>query len=316
MKRFTCALVLGLLAAAGPTAAQESPTGGDIALQVTLGKASLNEGRKLMQAGRLAEAKDKLENSVRCDPTPEALIELGSCQEALVLTATAWGTFHRAEERARELRDLPRAEQAARRAAALEPRIPKLKVTLKPGDPTPRVYLDTRYELRQSSWGVPLPLDPGRHVVTAEAPGTIEFWSQVELGPNGRTEEVVVSMITLRPVTVPPASPPPPPPSPPWPMHEKVGLTLVITGGVGILTAITIGCLGIGCTRYKEVSLSRGVVIFAVVDAVVSPALVALGFYVMLYYNPVTITARAPRPFTVVPFVTGNSGGLSLQGTF
>lgn len=47
------ALVFALLVPAQRAAAQPAPTGADVAVQVTVGKALLTEGQKLMETGRM-----------------------------------------------------------------------------------------------------------------------------------------------------------------------------------------------------------------------------------------------------------------------
>jgi tetratricopeptide (TPR) repeat protein len=78
------------------------------------------EGRALVDAGQIERACNKFEASHRLDPSVGTLLNLGDCRERLGQVATAWATFLAAESLARQLGDDQRADEAARRARALD----------------------------------------------------------------------------------------------------------------------------------------------------------------------------------------------------
>ncbi len=78
------------------------------------------QGRALLVAGDLAGACEKFDASNREEASVGTLLNLGDCRERLGDTETAWATFLAAEALARKSGD-DRADEAARRAHALEP---------------------------------------------------------------------------------------------------------------------------------------------------------------------------------------------------
>ncbi len=188
-----------LLAIEGKAAAQPSGSDADVALRVTIARATLAEGKQRMAEGRWRDAMEKLDVSVRYDPGPEALLDLGICQEELGATASAWGAYRRTEERARALDDAERAAEAAKRGAAVEPRLVRVIIVVEASEPHLHVSLDGRYELGENAWGTALPVDPGRHTVDASAPGRRGFSTQIDLFGDGVTQTVVVPALSRIP---------------------------------------------------------------------------------------------------------------------
>ncbi|HEY3237410.1 MAG TPA: hypothetical protein VGJ84_22005 [Polyangiaceae bacterium] len=93
-------------------------------------EALFDEGRKLMQEGKLEPACRKFEASQRLDPAPGTLLNEADCWEKLGRTASAWVSFREAAALARNAGDTKRASAATQRAAALEPKLARLKITV------------------------------------------------------------------------------------------------------------------------------------------------------------------------------------------
>jgi hypothetical protein len=133
------------------------------------GEALFQEGRRLMKAGDFAGACPKLEESLRLDPALGTLVNLASCEEERGRTATAWEHWRAAADQ------LPSGDKrrvtAVARATALEKVLPRLTVTLAAEVSTEAEVKRDGVRLGRASLGLPLPVDPGRHVVTVVAPG-------------------------------------------------------------------------------------------------------------------------------------------------
>jgi hypothetical protein len=316
----TTPLLLALLAPARVATAQSPSSGADVALQVTVAKALLEEGKKLLAAGRLAEAKEKLEASIRNDPSPAALIELGTYHEMVGTTASAWGTFHRAEERARMLGDTASAEQASRRAAAIEPTLSRLKIEVTSTRAPLEITLDGR-PFSKDAWGTAVPLDPGAHEVVARSPGKQSFFKTVELPAGGHTTVLGVPELTplvkprspdARPTRPSPAEiPPSTPPKRPSPPSNAGLVTLITVTSLGLASGLT-GYIILMCNPKSDAVQKAGWITFFSGGALLIPGIVV--FALVKTSNKKIL--RNPIPLQVSPFVAHNGVGLSLQATW
>jgi tetratricopeptide (TPR) repeat protein len=147
-----------------------------------------SEARQLVSSGKYAEAAIKLEASNRLDPAVGTLLNLADCYEHLGRTATAWATFM-------QVAAMPtsgaRASFAQQRAAALLPTLSKLTIQA-PGAPASlRVTLDGA-AIASAAYGVPVPVDPGRHVIEATSQGRSPFHREVNVPPNAASVTVII----------------------------------------------------------------------------------------------------------------------------
>jgi hypothetical protein len=151
-----------------------------------------------------------------------------------------------AEQQARH-RD--RASGASAQIEKLRPSVPTLTVTLASGAPPGTVVRRGGVELKGAALGLALPLDPGEHVLTVQAPGGVErrVTVKLELGQHQRVE--------LEPPPAPPAaatfapasaSPPTTDEQPEVNPRRTLGY---VAGGVGLLgvaVGATAGVLVLG----------------------------------------------------------------------
>lgn len=132
-------------------------------------EALFREGRALSDAGDIAGACAKFRESGRLDPAVGTTFNIADCEERLGRLARAWTLFGEVTQR------LPATDKrhavAQKRAAALEPRLPKLSVKLDASAPAGTRVVRDGVELGSASLGTALPVDPGEHVVVVSAPG-------------------------------------------------------------------------------------------------------------------------------------------------
>jgi hypothetical protein len=135
-------------------------------------EALFREGRALSDAGDIAGACAKFRESARMDPAVGTTFNIADCEERLGHLARAWTLF---DEVAQTLPPTDKRRAVAQeRAAALEPRLPRLSIRLASSAPAGARVVRDGVELGAASLGTPLPVDPGEHVVTVSAPGRID----------------------------------------------------------------------------------------------------------------------------------------------
>ncbi|WP_437684998.1 hypothetical protein [Sorangium sp. So ce176] len=202
-------LALGLvvaLAAAAPAA----PAGAEPA---TIGERARadqlrREAGELMASGRPESACPKLEESDRLSPSVGTKLELARCHEATGRLASAWALYTEvaaAPEGAGG--DARQAAEARGRAAAVEQRLPKLAIVASPEvQALPGLVVRLDGVDARGLLGAARPVEPGRHRVTAIAPGTQAFAREVEASQPGQLIEVQIP--ALEPELAGPDAPP------------------------------------------------------------------------------------------------------------
>ncbi len=149
------------------------------------------EGRSALEAGRYAEACPKLAESQQLDAGTGTLLALALCHDGEGKTASAWRELHEVVEESQRAGRVDRVQLARARIAALEPRLSKLAVAVGALAPGLEVRRDGE-PLPPAQWGQVAPVDPGEHVVRAEAPGRKPWRTTVTVGRGGDTIVVTV----------------------------------------------------------------------------------------------------------------------------
>jgi hypothetical protein len=199
-----------------------------------------NEGRKLRSEGKIKEACPKFVESYRLDPGLGTLLNMASCHELEGRIATAWGEYRDAAQQAEQASD-KRKKFAADHAAALEPRLPRLVIIAI--DPVPG-FTVTRdgVTLGMASLGSPLPVDPGKHQITAKAPGYEDFSAQVEVEIGKKFEMKIPALTALPPEPDAPPTPGTPIDTPKERADGSVRVAGFVVGGVGV-AAVAVGAV-------------------------------------------------------------------------
>jgi hypothetical protein len=158
-------------------------------------EALFREGRKLYDEGHFREACAKLAESQRLDPAPGTLLNLAGCYEKNGQTASAWATFQAAIAAAHRKGRADWEDLARARASALEPSLSRLTIAVV----APVDGLVVRRDgevIGNAVWGSAIPVDPGPHVVEAQAPHRQAFRQSVDVGAGNASVTVTVTDLT------------------------------------------------------------------------------------------------------------------------
>ena len=204
-----------------------------------LAEAAFAEGVKLMRADHCAEAIVEFEKSQRLEPASGTALNLAYCQGRLGRLATAWLTYRQALTLAEAQGKPEHARIARTEGDKLEPELPRLSLIVPKGQGAPpAIELDSA-PLSPELWTLPIPLDPGDHVVAIIA-NKAQVW------------QATVTLVRGQHATMelPPVHPPPneqtaaPPPASPAPENEASsgdaqGTWAIVTGSVGAACVVT-----------------------------------------------------------------------------
>ncbi len=217
--------------------------------------ALFREGRTLMDKGELAAACPKLEESFRIAPRLGTMLNLGGCFERRGQLSRALAVYERAATMARDAGRGDRERAARELAARIEPKVAKLIVEIDPA-PVDGLVVDVDGEAI-SLRGSLAPIDPGRRVVRARAPGKRPWSTELTAAP-GATVRVTVPRLEAEEVAPAHASDPPkgeqdrlPPPPPPmidtiptWRTPAIAGALVVGVAGVALGTVFGLKARG------------------------------------------------------------------------
>ena len=280
-------------------------------------QALFEQGRDLMTQGNVSAACERFKESFRLDPGWGTAGNLGLCHERLGRTASAERWYQTTAHLARRDGSRDGVDLAMRKIADLESRlsyvIPATSYSVE------QVISIDGIPLPEAMWGVPVPVDPGRVVISVEAQGAMP-WSSTVVVKEGET--VSVEIPVLEPSRAA-ASPPIRRPSQPGESSENIAATFVpgptLTLGI---TAVGLGGanLGLSVAQYLRASdreSSEGKQSLRVRSAVfggLGASLVATGAVLIGRARPQA--AADARHTTVGPLVVGGGGGVVVEGSW
>lgn len=156
-------------------------------------QALYDEARKLVDAGNFEAACPKFKASYELDPGGGTLLNLADCYEKQGKLALAWSTFKEALVAAQRDGRTERIDFANQHLGKLEGRLAHLSVSVPASALAPGtiIYVDGA-ALAEQAWGVAMPVDPGKHVVRAEAPGKEPFETSVEASADATGQQVEI----------------------------------------------------------------------------------------------------------------------------
>jgi len=215
--------------------------------QETAAAAALfQRGLAAMEAGHYDEGCPALEESYRIEPLPGVLFTSAECHAKWGKTATAVARYEdylSAYERmpaSQRLKQRGRDDIAKKQISALEPKVPKLSVSLPPQAPPQTVVKRGGVVLGTPSLGVSIPVDPGEHIFTTEVPGGRPHEQRVSV-EAGETKSVVLEIDEGGPAAKPSAPAAAGPASTP-PAAEAGGSSQrtigYVIGGIGVVGVI------------------------------------------------------------------------------
>lgn len=140
-------------------------------------------GRAAVKAGDMAGACEKFRESQRLDAALGTRLNLAVCEAKLGRLAVAWQLFQ-SLAKALPAED-PRVELVRDHLKELEPRLPRVTLIAEGTLPSGLTVRIGGVRITESGFGVPIPLDPGRHRVEIDAPGFITRHGVVTLDEGG-----------------------------------------------------------------------------------------------------------------------------------
>ncbi|HEY0464850.1 MAG TPA: hypothetical protein VGC79_11600 [Polyangiaceae bacterium] len=177
------ALSFGLCAR--PAAAQDKK-------ELSKARAQFQRAIELEQAGNYSTALEQFRDVGQVRMTPQVRFHIASCEEKLGRLVTALGGYQLAYADADSVGEDFKAEVDAA-VTRLEASIPKLVIQRGAGAEAAEIQLDG-VALGASSVGVPVPLDPGPHSISAKAPDALPFNQTVTIAEHEqKSVDVVLS---------------------------------------------------------------------------------------------------------------------------
>ncbi|MRG98161.1 tetratricopeptide repeat protein [Polyangium spumosum] len=158
-----------------------------------------------------AAACPRLEEVIKLAPEGVGgMITLGQCYEGWGRLATAHAAYRRAEQVAAAKGDKDRQQKAAQKAGAIEPHLSQVTVVV-PDALRDLAGLSVQRDgavVEQAQWGVPVPVDVGKHVVAATATGRKPWEKHISVMRDGDTVVVEIEAPAPAAVSTPPVQPP------------------------------------------------------------------------------------------------------------
>jgi tetratricopeptide (TPR) repeat protein len=164
----------------------------------------LKQGYALKQQKRYGEALDRLLESLRLDSQIKTLINIADCEEQLGQLALAQKHWILARDQAQLQGAEPAKDEAEKRLAALEARMPRLTIKL---SETAKAVAEVRRDgvlLGRVALNTSLPVDTGTHEIRVSSPGRIDQTYKVDLS-EGQTQVVEVTVGAASPDAAPAA---------------------------------------------------------------------------------------------------------------
>ncbi|HET7500120.1 MAG TPA: tetratricopeptide repeat protein [Kofleriaceae bacterium] len=232
-----------------------------------------HRGKSLMADGKLAEACAAFDASQELDPTVPTLLNQANCRQQNGQLATAMGLYLEVVRQTRtQTTRAARQMQAtaSERAAAIEPRLSTLRITVAADRQIAGLEILRNGELLDpATWNQALPIDGGRYQIAARAPGKLAWSIEVTVATerDARTVEVPVlgepaptprrpDPPTTGPAPAPIGSPDAPAPAPPataahsmWSTRRKLAVGI---GAGGAAAAAVGGVLGVMAVHRRD----------------------------------------------------------------
>jgi hypothetical protein len=151
------------------------------------------EGKRLLKDHQVAAACEKFEASEKLEESVGTLLNLADCREKAGQLATAWADFLKAASVARTSRDASRETEARSRAAALEPRLSYLTISVSDANRVEGLAIKRDdATVDPAMWNQGVPVDAGTYQITGQAPGHEPWSTQVQIRGEAQKASVEV----------------------------------------------------------------------------------------------------------------------------
>lgn len=174
---------------------------------VAAAEALFQQGRELLDQGRIDAACEKFESSQANEASSGTLLNLADCRLKQGRTATAWAQFVAAARLAMVQNRPEHAAEAERRSAELAPSLSTLTLRVEEPADGLEITLNGR-AVNPGSYGTRVPMDPGEIAVEARAPQRKPLSTSVTLHPNAHHLVVDIPKLEQRSVALLPEAPP------------------------------------------------------------------------------------------------------------
>ena len=324
-------LALGAILLAGSASAQEDAAA----------EALFDKGLSEMEAGHYETACPTLKESQRLDPRMGTLFTLAECEAKGGMIASAVAHYDEYLRLFGRLTPAQKAAQAGRekvsaaQKAALAPQVPYVTLVLRDAPPGTSVKWDDMV-FNLPALGVPLPVNPGEHVVTTQVPGRANVVTrvavakgerkQIELAVGARAKERGAERPAAPVVAVAtPDAPPAPSPADAEAADRARKIWIYGVGSVGVMGvvvgsvagAMVLGkkgtiddnCLGSSCNASGKEAADEAQRLGLVSTVGFGVGIAGLATAaILLLTEPPAATAAATRSWT--PLVADRKGGV------
>jgi hypothetical protein len=302
--------------------------------------AQFDKGRALMKQKKYPEACEAFAQSQKLDPQNGTLFNLATCQMHIGKLASAWVAFR---ELAAKDTNAARKAESGKLAASLEPRLPRLTITIPLQEPPQGLAVTVDGADVTAVVGSGNPIDIGDHEIVATATGYQQATKTVTVSEEAQTVEITLPMTkspepppSTVPATVVTHTPPPEPAGPPPKLHRHLVGGIVGAGGLVVVgVGLFFGKLAkdklddakqacgddLQCTSADAYSRGHGDISSAktrgyVSDAAVVGGAALLGVGIWLLVTHSHAEHREEAAWMIAPTASPSGGGLSFSGSF
>ncbi|MEZ4295920.1 MAG: hypothetical protein R3B70_13175 [Polyangiaceae bacterium] len=333
------------LALALPLAARAQPAPSSTERKAAA-QALFDEAMSLRKKESWPEVCAKLQESLRLDPAPGTRFYLAECLEQTGKHASAWLLYTEVADAMANTGQHARETAARDRAAALSPKLARLRVDVPPAARVAGLVIKRDgVTLGEAQWGFAAPVDAGPHTIEATAPEKPPFTKTIDVTEPGQTIAVELPpWSTAAPPQAAPLDTPVPtatlaPDTAPLPFSFRTAGILL--GGIslaGVAAGSALGALALSkhnesnrgpCDLARDVCTQEGLALRSdaitaatgsTVAFVAAGVLFAGGVTLLLWPQPASPTTGASPPPPPVSFaptrLVATPGGLSLEGTW
>jgi len=178
-------------------AAGTSRADGNVSEASKRADALYTRGVQLREAGKLDEACASFRESEALERSLGALLNIAECDVRTGRFASARRNFLEAAAAARSSNDAVRADYAAKRAADLEARLPRVRLKI-PSEVTVSSLTIDGIAIGDAERHTVMPIDPGRHYLEAKAAGDLVSNAFVDIPGEPGVTDVELAFVKVK----------------------------------------------------------------------------------------------------------------------